>query len=248
MGSITQRTVGKLAVEIPAATQVFEKLGIDYGCGGNKTLEQACRAADLVPEQVVNYLEAANGAARTALPARDWQTEPLSELIAHIKSQHHKFTRDAIARLGSWLEKVCSVDGQNHPELLRISATFGGLAQELATHMMKEELVLFPYIVRLEEAVAEKAPVLPAPFGSVRNPVAMMIHEHHGAGDMLRDMRQAGNGYTVPADACVSYRTLYAALAEFEADLHQHIHLENNILFPRAVEMEKEAAGPCLNY
>ena len=106
--------------------------------------------------------------------------------------------------------------------------------------MMKEEMVLFPYIVRMEEAVIQNEPVLPPPFGSVQNPVAMMVHEHDSAGNALRAMRQASHGYTPPPDACVSYQTLYKALAEFEADLHQHIHLENNILFPRAIAMEQE--------
>jgi len=123
--------------------------------------------------------------------------------------------------------------------LLRVRAIFTGLAQELATHMMKEETVLFPYIVRMEKAAVERQPVLPPPFGSVQNPVAMMTHEHDDAGDALRQMSRISNGYTPPPEACISYRTLYQALAAFEADLHQHIHLENNILFPRAIEMER---------
>ena len=106
-------------------------------------------------------------------------------------------------------------------------------------HMMKEEAVLFPYIVRMEEAVIQQEPVLPPPFGTVQNPVTMMIHEHDSAGDALRALRQFSSGYVPPADACISFQTLYKALAVFEADLHQHIHLENNILFPRAIEMEK---------
>jgi len=108
----------------------------------------------------------------------------------------------------------------------------------LISHLMKEEMVLFPYIVRMEEAVVENSPVLPAPFGTVRNPVAMMEHEHDSAGNALRTLREGSHNYAAPADACVSYQTLYRALAEFEADLHQHIHLENNILFPRAVALE----------
>jgi len=107
-------------------------------------------------------------------------------------------------------------------------------------HMMKEEMVLFPYVVRMEKAVLQKEPVLPAPFGTVQNPVSMMMHEHDSAGEALRVMRKASGGYMPPADACASYQTLYRALVEFEADLHQHIHLENNILFPRAIEMEKK--------
>jgi regulator of cell morphogenesis and NO signaling len=152
---------------------------------------------------------------------------------------HHKYTREQIARLGPLFAKVCSVHGANHPELLELRDVFSGLTQELTVHLMKEEMVLFPYIVRMEEAVMEKAPILPAPFGTVQNPVAMMEHEHDSAGNALRAMREISRGYTTPPDACASFETLYKALAELEADLHQHIHLENNILFPRAIEMEK---------
>jgi regulator of cell morphogenesis and NO signaling len=144
-----------------------------------------------------------------------------------------------MARLVPLLDKVCSVHGRNHPELQQIRVSFQSLVQELATHLMKEEQVLFPYVVRMEEAIIQREPVLPSPFGSIQNPVAMMEHEHDSAGNALRAMREASCGYKAPEDACISYKTLYKALADFEADLHQHIHLENNILFPRAIAMEK---------
>jgi regulator of cell morphogenesis and NO signaling len=163
----------------------------------------------------------------------------LSDLVAHIRSTHHKYTREELARLAPLLEKVCSVHGKNHPELLQVRTSFQDLSKELTIHMMKEEMVLFPYIVRMEESVLQREPVLPPPFGSVKNPVSMMEHEHDSAGNALRTMREASCGYTPPGDACISYQTLYKALSEFEADLHQHIHLENNILFPRAIAMEQ---------
>jgi len=239
MSVITEKTVGELALENPAATRVFEKLGIDYCCGGNQSLEQACRAANVPVDQVLDSLEMAEQTTRAAQNIHDWQGEPLADLTAHIISTHHKYTREEIARLGPLFEKVCSVHGKNHPELLDARASFAGLAQELTNHMMKEEMVLFPYIVRMEEAVIQKEPVLPPPFGSVQNPISMMEHEHDSAGNALRAMRQASGDYAPPADACISYQTLYKALSEFEADLHQHIHLENNILFPRAIAMEQ---------
>ncbi len=235
----TEKTVRELALENPAATRVFEKLGIDYCCGGNQSLEQACRAANLPVDQVLDSLEMAEQTTRAAQKIYDWQMEPLGDLVAHINSTHHKYTREEIARLGPLFVKVCSVHGQNHPELVEVRTTFAGLAQELTMHMMKEEMVLFPYIVRMEEAVIQNEPVLPPPFGSVQNPVSMMEHEHESAGSALRAMRQASSGYVAPSDACVSYQTLYKALSEFEADLHEHIHLENNILFPRAIAMEQ---------
>jgi len=239
MGVITEKTVRELAVENPATTRIFEKLGIDYCCGGNQSLEEACRAANLSVDRVLNSLEMAEQTTRATPQIHDWQREPLADLIAHIKNTHHKYTREEIARLAPLFEKVCSVHGENHPELLRMRATFAGLAQELTMHMMKEEMVLFPYIVRMEEAVIQHEPILPAPFGSVQNPVAMMEHEHASAGNALRGMRQESGGYVAPPDACISFQTLYKALADFEADLHQHIHLENNILFPRAIAMEQ---------
>lgn len=240
MSATAERTVRELVLEHPAVTRVFEKLGIDYCCGGGKILEQACREANLPVNQVLNSLETAR--AQPSPEGRDWRAEPLSDLIAHIRDTHHRYTREEIARLGALLGKVCPVHGENHPELLRVRAAFNGLAQELTTHMLKEEMVLFPYIVRLEEAVTAHEPVMPPPFGSVQNPVAMMLREHNNAGEALREMSRLSNGYTSPPDACISYQTLYQALAEFEADLHQHIHLENNILFPRAIEME-QASG-----
>ncbi|MBZ5704133.1 MAG: iron-sulfur cluster repair di-iron protein [Acidobacteriia bacterium] len=239
MSVTTEKTVRELALENPSATRVFEKLGIDYCCGGSQSLEQACRAANLPMDQVLDSLEMAEQAARAAQKVHDWQREPLADLVAHISSTHHKYTREEIARLGPLFDKVCSVHGKNHPELLQVRVSFRGLAQELTMHMMKEEMVLFPYIVRMEEAVIQNEPALPPPFGSVQNPVAMMEQEHESAGNALRAMRAASAGYTAPPDACVSYQTLYKALAEFEADLHQHIHLENNILFPRAIAMEQ---------
>jgi regulator of cell morphogenesis and NO signaling len=240
MSVTAEKTVGELALENPAATRVFEKLGIDYCCGGGQTLEQACQAAHASINQVHGLLAEASRIASATPPARNWQAEPLSELLAHIRSTHHVYTREEIARLGPLFDKVCSVHGGNHPELLRLREIFASLAEELTTHLMKEEMVLFPYILRMEEAAVAKEPALPPPFGSVRNPVAMMRNEHDGAGNALRSMRQISDGYAAPPDACVSFRTLYQALAAFEADLHQHIHLENNVLFPRAIEMERE--------
>lgn len=239
MNVSAEKTVREVAVEFPEATRVFEKLGIDYCCGGNKSLEQACAALNLSLDEIIDSLEIAEETAHAKQKDRTWKNEPSADLIDHIVSTHHRYTREEIARLVPLLQKVRSVHERNHPELEVIQNTFGDLAQELTTHMMKEEMVLFPYIVRMEEAVIQKEPVVPAPFGTIENPVAMMIHEHDSAGSALRTMRQASAEYKAPPDACVSYYTLYKALADFENDLHQHIHLENNILFPRALEMER---------
>jgi len=238
MSVSTTRTVRELALEIPEATRIFEKVGIDYCCGGGKSLEEACATANLSVDAILDSLELAEQGAKAKQADRNWQVEPLSELIAHINSRHHKYTREEIARLEPLFDTVVSAHDKNHPELADVRVTFRGLVQELTTHMMKEEAVLFPYIRRMEEAVIQGEPVLPPPFGTVQNPVAMMMHEHDSAGEALQTMRQLTAGYATPGDACLSYQTLYKALADFEKDLHQHIHLENNILFPRAVAME----------
>ena len=236
MSATIEKTVRDLAVENPAATKVFERLGIDYCCGGGRTLDEACRAAGVSAGEVLAAIEAGQS---TPAGERDWLLEPLADLIDHIRNTHHVYTSQAIARIRVLIEKVVAAHGERHPELRRIQTVFGMLGHELSTHMMKEEMVLFPYIVRLEEAVLAGEPPLPAPFGTVANPVRMMEHEHDEAGEALRELRAVSNAYTAPADGCVTYRTLYSALAEFEADLHQHIHLENNILHPRAIAMER---------
>ena len=239
MNVTTKKTIRELALEKPGATRVFERLGIDYCCGGTQTLEQACRTASIPVEEVLDALEAAPPSGRAFPKDSDWQTAPLADLISHIENTHHKYTREEIARLSPLFEKVCSVHGEHHPELFELRATFQSLAQELTTHMMKEEMVLFPYMERMEESVIQREPILPPPFGTVQNPVTMMMHEHDSAGHALRTMHQQSANYTPPADACTSYQALYKALSDLESDLHQHIHLENNILFPRAIEMER---------
>lgn len=239
MSVATDKTVRELVQEFPSATRVFEKFGIDYCCGGKRPLLEACNAAKLSVNEVLDSLETAQRASFNSPKALDWPGAPLADLVAHIVNTHHKYTREEISRLGPLLAKVCSVHGKNHPELNNVRAVFHGLAQELTMHMMKEEKMLFPYIVRMEEAIIQKEPIVPSPFGSVQNPVSMMEHEHDDAGEALRALREMTGGYTVPPDGCISYQTLFQALADFEADLHQHIHLENNILFPRAIAMER---------
>jgi regulator of cell morphogenesis and NO signaling len=238
MNMTTGKTVRELALEKPGAARVFEKLGIDYCCGGKQTLEQACHSASIAVDDVLVALGVADHSGQALAKDSDWQKEPLGDLIFHIRTTHHQYTREAIARLGPLFDKVCSVHGERHPELFELRAIFQGLAQELTTHLMKEEMVLFPYVERMEESVLQNEPILPAPFGTVQNPVSMMEHEHDSAGNALRALRASSDDYTAPPDGCVSFQTLYKTLAELEVDLHQHIHLENNILFPRAIALE----------
>ena len=235
------KTVREFAVELPEATRVFEKLGIDYCCGGEKPLREACLAAGVPTDKVLALLEQAGNSAAGSDETPGWNSAPLSDLTAYIVTKHHVFTREELPRLNQLLAKVCSVHGEKHPELRKLQVIFQGLQEELTGHMFKEEQILFPYIENLETAVTHGDPVPTPFFGTVRNPVRMMMQEHDNAGQALRGLREASSNYRVPADGCISFRTLYQALEEFEKDLHQHIHLENNILFPRAAELEAGA-------
>jgi regulator of cell morphogenesis and NO signaling len=231
------KTVGEIAAETPSATREFEKLGIDYCCGGGRTLGQACSEANIPIEEALARLERSATSTPTGA-GQDWQNQLLADLIHHITTTHHVFVREETPRILALAGKVVGVHGQNHPELLQVQQVFAALAEELRLHLMKEEHMLFPYITRMEESVLAGEPAPPALFGTVLNPVRMMMQEHDGAGEALRSLRAVTRDYALPQDACISYRTLYQALQGFEADLHQHIHLENNILFPRAIAME----------
>jgi len=230
--------VRDLAIEVPGATRLFEKLGIDYCCGGARPLTEACSTAGIKVDDVVRSLEQATAASSEKKEDRDWRVEPLTALVSYILDMHHAFDREELARLDPLLTKVASVYRESHPELVEIHRVFIELKQDLLNHMMKEEQVLFPYIIQLQEA-ADRGGAKPFPFfGTVRNPVSMMMLEHDTVGDMLRQIRELSSNFEVPSEGCVSYRTLYEALEGLERDLHTHIHLENNLLFPRAVTME----------
>lgn len=234
-------TVRELAVAVPGATRVFEQLGIDYCCGGARTLADACATFRVPLDEALHCLEEAEKAEPSDRPLNDWSTQPLAVLIKHIQDTHHVFTRQELARIEKLFIKVCARHGENHTELMRLQELFLMLRDELLPHMLKEEQVLFPYVIRMEEAISSGNDVHPPFFVTVQNPVRMMMTEHDTAGELLRELRAGAGNYVSPPDACVSYQTLYQALAELEADLHQHIHLENNLLFPRAVKMELQA-------
>ena len=226
--------VRDVVLENPAAARVLETFGIDYCCGGDRSLAQACRAAGRSTEEVGAALQELDSAPSET----NWRGASLTELAQHIVDKHHAFTRAEIVRLRALIAKVASVHIKGHPELDGLRLIFEELAAELIGHMTKEEEMLFPYIAAMEEAARFKRRP-PAPmFGTVQNPVAAMIMEHEAAGQALEKMREITKGYTVPPDGCASYQALYQALPNFAVDLHQHIHLENNILFPRSVELE----------
>jgi len=228
-------TVREVAVQIPESTRLFETLRIDYCCGGNKPLVEACKSAGVQVDNVIALLGALS---KPDSNNQDFQKLSLNELVNHILETHHVFTKSEMTRLEALTDKVIGAHGSNHPELFKVGDLFRQLCADLKPHMFKEEQVLFPYIAALEQATAQNRPVPFAPFGTVANPIRVMMTEHDTAGDILRLLRAVTSDYKVPADACISYQTLYNALENFEKDLHQHIHLENNILFAKAAEME----------
>jgi len=229
--------VREIALQLPQSTRLFEKLKIDYCCGGDKPLAEACASVGI---DVDNVMEMLAGETRSNLPdALDFQNASLPELITHILDTHHVFTKSEMERLQSLADKVLAAHGGNHPELIHVNELVTRLWADLNPHMFKEEQILFPYIVAMAEAADQNWAVPLAPFGTVNNPIRMMMREHDTAGEILRELRMITSDYTVPGDACISYQTLYQALENLEKDLHQHIHLENNVLFPKAIDLER---------
>ncbi|HLG98900.1 MAG TPA: iron-sulfur cluster repair di-iron protein [Bryobacteraceae bacterium] len=244
MKASMDHTVREIAIKHPASVRVFESLGIDYCCGGQRSLREACGRASVSPDEVLDRISAAEGENSTA--AVDWAHANVAELTRHIIDDHHSYIRRESPRLISMCAKVVARQGASHPEVKSIQELCQALTDELSLHMMKEENLLFPYLARMEAALREGRPVPPAMFGSVEMPISRMLADHDDAGALTERIRSLSGGFAAPADACPTYRAFYQGLEDFERDLHQHVHLENNILFPRALEMErKEGAYAC---
>ncbi len=236
MQNLMTKTVGEIALEMPIATRVFEDFKIDYCCGGKRLFTAACQTAGANPDTVVRKIE--DVLETTDLRKFEWLKDTkLSELIDYILQKHHVFTKDEIRNLMPLMEKVVNRHGQNHLELFELEKLFKTLCNDQSTHLLKEEEILFPYIEKMEISESIVASFC---FGTVQNPIRMMMSEHDTAGDILRKMRDLTHDYRLPEGACLSFSALYGRLEAFEFDLHQHIHLENNILFPRAVELEEK--------
>jgi len=235
MSQPLEATVGDIVAADYRTAGVFEQFGIDFCCGGRRSLDEACRTASADPTDVVRAL--------TALPPHrvdddDVMRWPVDRLIDHIVTVHHAYVRSALPRIAGYLAKLQEAHGARHPELARVVSTFDQVSADLEQHMLKEEQVLFPYVCDLAEHAAETCGTLQSPFGTVQNPIRMMEREHRAAADELGAIRELTNGYTAPADGCTTYGVCMAELARFEQDLHRHVHLENNVLFPKAVQLE----------
>ena len=236
----TGRTVGEIAAEFPASVRVFEKHGIDFCCGGKIPVTEACGRKGLDPAVLLAEIDQAVQA--PAEVPTDWLTAPLPALIDHILDTHHAYMKAQLPTVEARLAKVLQAHGERHGEMLRaLSAVYGPMKAELDGHLAKEEMVLFPLIRALEGG----APAGSFHCGSVGNPIRVMCMEHDSAGGALERLRQLTGNYTAPEDACNTFRALYFELADMERDLHRHIHLENNILFPRAIALEQSGPDGC---
>lgn len=229
------QTVGEVVANDFRTAAIFEKHGIDFCCKGNTPVQEACAKKNIDVDEVINDLEALQSSAMEETTAyKAWSAE---QLIDHIEEKHHRYVAEKIPVILQFLNKLCKVHGQRHPELHEVYQLFHDSAGELTQHMKKEELILFPRIMKLASASAESNDFTP---GMVFSPIEMMMHEHDTEGERFRQISRLTNNYQAPADGCTTYRVAFAMLREFEQDLHLHIHLENNILFPKAMLLEKE--------
>ncbi|MBP9924314.1 MAG: iron-sulfur cluster repair di-iron protein [Bacteroidia bacterium] len=230
--------IGELVARDYRTASVFKKYSIDFCCQGNRTIEEACEKKNIDTKKVLEDLVAMMEAKSES--TTDYQSWPLDLLADYIEKKHHRYVQEKTLEIQPYLDKICKVHGERHPELLEIKEEFNASAGELAAHMKKEEMILFPFIRKMTKAKLENTKVDAAHFGTVKNPIQMMMNEHTVEGNRFRKIEELSNNYTPPLDACNTYRVSFALLKEFEQDLHLHIHLENNILFPRAIEIEKE--------
>lgn len=233
----TQSTLRSIALAQPVAIRVFERFHLDYCCGGNRPLAEACAQKGIPVESVLSAL--AEATASTPAEA-DFTSATATELIRHIVGTHHAYIRAELPRLLSLAHRSAAKHGPVHPEIVQIEVQLIQLADELTFHLNKEERILFPYIEGLEQSNHNDAPAPHACFASVESPIQAMVNEHEGAGALLDEMRTATQGFTPPAGACPTLVGLYHGLNAFELDLHRHVHLENNLLFPQAIALEKQ--------
>lgn len=233
----TNKTIGEMVADDFRTASVFSSNKIDFCCKGNRTLDEVCSQKGLDVSTVLEQLEKATATDNTAIDFNTWE---LDLLIDYIEKKHHRYVEEKIPVLLSFLLKLEQVHGAAHPELFEIKNLFKRTADELTQHMKKEELILFPYIKQMVEAARNKTPLSAPGFGSVANPIAMMMEEHENEGNRFEKIVAISNNYTPPADGCNTYKVTFQMLQEFESDLHTHIHLENNILFPKAIVLQEK--------
>ncbi|MFN4026172.1 MAG: iron-sulfur cluster repair di-iron protein [Flavobacterium sp.] len=236
MNALEQITVGEFVAGDFRTAAVFSKYGIDFCCKGNRTLEEVCDKKGLDVYSIQDELNAVlESKSDNNIDFKSW---PVDLLIDYIEKTHHRYVEEKSTALLFYLDKLCKVHGQRHPELFEIGLHFKICATELAQHMKKEELILFPFVKKMFNALRDRESIEQPHFGTVNNPIAMMQDEHENEGERFRIIAKLTDNYNPPVDACETYRVTFAMLKEFEQDLHKHIHLENNIVFPKAQAME----------
>lgn len=231
-----EKTIGDYVAEDFRAAEVFRKYKIDFCCKGGRTIEEACEKKNINPEDIYKDLENVSSQKSEDIDFNSW---PLDLLADYVEKTHHRYVEEKSVVLVQFLNKLCKVHGDRHPELFEINELFLESVQDLAAHMKKEELILFPFIRKMVVAERSGEPIESPRFGTVENPVSMMKHEHDLEGERFRKIAELSNNYQFPEDACGTYQVTFKMLEDFENDLHKHIHLENNILFPKAITLEK---------
>lgn len=237
MENIKNKSVGEIVKLDFRAADVFSSYGIDFCCGGKISVSEACANAKTDESIVIQALENLQNKVGSAV--HDFDSWNIGFLADYIQNTHHEYVKKAIPQILPLAQKVADVHGEHHSEVIRINELFQDLAEELLAHLQKEEMILFPYIKKLVADESAGKCTDPGCFGSIGSPIAVMEAEHENAGLILKEMYRISDGYSAPEDACNTFRVLYGKLKEFEDDLHRHIHLENNILFPKAIEKEQ---------
>lgn len=240
MENIDSKTVAEIVTENIKTADVFKKNGIDFCCGGNVNVQDVCKKKGVdyskIKEDILNIGKAPTG-------AQDFNTWDIDFLADYIVNTHHKYVVEANHLIIQYSDRVAKVHGHHYTETVEINRLFHAIANELNQHMMKEENILFPFIKEIGKAKKEGLPLYPPPFGTIQNPINMMEAEHTDAGEIIMQIKELSNNFTPPDGACNTFRALYSKLEEYQNDLFQHIHLENNILFPKAIQFEKELLG-----
>ena len=232
-----ERPLGDLVMEHSQAATIFERFGLDYCCHGHQTLTEAARERGVAVDEVLNALASPGGPQVETSHA--FGSADLDSVTRHIVEHHHRNVREMTPAITRWLDKLVLRHGTRHPELTEVRATFDQLGHALLAHMAKEENILFPFIDAMAVALREGGRLPSGPFGTVLNPVRVMEEDHRLAGELLTTLRALTKGFTPPPDGCATFVLCYLELARYTADLHRHIHLENHVLFPRALDLER---------
>ncbi|WP_425391090.1 iron-sulfur cluster repair di-iron protein [Ekhidna sp.] len=237
----SQQIIGELVAKDYRTASIFKKRNIDFCCNGDRTIEEACDLKNININEVIDEL---NEVMNDSGTSTDYIAKLAPEDLAdYIIEKHHTYVERRLPEIKTYLKKVAAVHGEHNPELIKIRDLFEASSGELAKHMKKEEMILFPFIRKMAKAKTSGEPLDAPHFGTAENPIRMMKEEHANEGERFSEIAKLSGNYSPPTHACNTYRVSYAMLREFEEDLHRHIHLENNILFPKALEMEKELFG-----